>query len=325
MGEIQQSKTSLQIAMQQLLNGDAVDAKNNEDEQLNLDIERLVNTLKGVELIDAVIYRCQIHYVEALGMNVDDDFSKLPPVERYDILSAAHKVLTSNLSFFISDQHRCFIVRHHATGRPTAEAVEELIEEDDIMHRLAQKDAIGYKVLREKLIHGLSYLKPTNPRWSIKKYQAVWSEARHEYTQAMADIPLSSRQEQVALMAKNAKRIDEELDKGGMNYKDYVGLSNELRKTMVSLQKMTPEDDPQTPINLSDPQWVAVIERLTVALEVPDQQIIEGNTAEVVGLLEQLTLALKVPAHQAEGNETKALPPAKDSDDNNTAGEDNDP
>ena len=54
--------------------------------------------------------------------------------------------------------------------------------------------------------------------------------------------------------------------------KDYTALSNELRKTVVSLQKMTAGEDQQILTNLSDPKFVAVIERLTVALQLPAQQ-----------------------------------------------------
>ena len=103
-------------------------------------------------------------------MNVDDDFSKLAPVELGDILFAARNELKHKISSFISDHHRCFIVQHHALGLPTSEAVDELIREDDVINRLAQEDAIGYKVLRNILIHRMSYLKPGAPRWSEKKY-----------------------------------------------------------------------------------------------------------------------------------------------------------
>lgn len=62
-------------------------------------------------------------------------------------------------------------------------------------------------------------------------------------------------------------------------------------------------------VNLDSPQQlVGFIERLTLALKSPQQQISGGETQELVGVLERLTLALKVPQQQIDGDGVKALP-----------------
>ena len=170
------------------------------------------------------------------------------------------------------------------------------------------------------MIHRLSYLKPDSPRWSEKKYGAIWREAREEYKETLRDIPLTSQTEQVALLAKQANRLDKLIegiwDSGGqIEAKDVKLLFDSLTKTVVSLQKLSKVDDQQipvhlsTPLQLSAPQLVGVLERITLALQSPQQQI-DGNQAEeLVGVLERLTIALKAPTQQTKGNEAKALPP----------------
>ena len=80
-----------------------------------------------------------------------------------------------------------------------------------------------------------------------------------------------------------------------------------LIKTVESLRKLSSVDAQQTPVNLSPPQLVGALERLTLALKAPGQKAIGGEAQELVGVLERLTLALKAPEHQANGNGAKAL------------------
>ena len=47
-------------------------------------------------------------------------------------------------------------------------------------------------------------------------------------------------------------------------------LTNSLTKTLESLQKLSAVEQ-QAPANLSAPQLVAVLERLTLALDAPEQ------------------------------------------------------
>ena len=63
------------------------------------------------------------------------------------------------------------------------------------------------------------------------------------------------------------------------------------------------------PLQLPAPQLVGVLERITLALKSPQQQIDGSEAEEIVGVLERLTLALKAPTQQTQGNEAKPLPP----------------
>ena len=293
------------------------------DAKLKADLDELFNTLSASELVEAVIERVQRYAIEASGKKVDDDFGEIYEHEAKEIQKRTRNVLQKHVMSFISDEHRAFIVRCHALNFSTTKAVGELIEEDETLSRLAQNDAVQKKELREILIHRLSYLKPDSPRWSEKKYGVVWREAREEYKEALRDIPLTSQTEQVALLAKHANRLDklieavwEVADSGNVIYpKNMQLLFDSLTKTLLTLQKLSKVDEKQIPVHLSAPlklsapQLVGVLERITLALKSPQQQIDGSEAEELVGVLERLTLALKVPAQQTEGNETKALPP----------------
>ena len=289
------------------------------DAKLKADLDELFNTLSASELVEAVIERVQRYAIEASGKKVDDDFGEIYEHEAKEIQKRTRNVLQKHVMSFISDEHRAFIVRCHALNFSTTKAVGELIEEDETLSRLAQDDAVQKKELRETLIHRLSYLKPDSPRWSEKKYGAVWREAREEYKEALRDIPLTSQTEQVAVLAKQADRLDKLIervwDSSEINAKTVQLLFDSLTKTVLSLQKLSRVDEKQIPVHLSAPlqlsapQLVGVLERLTLALKSPQQQIAGNETEEIVGVLERLTIALKTPAQQAEGNEAKALPP----------------
>ena len=81
-----------------------------------------------------------------------------------------------------------------------------------------------------------------------------------------------------------------------------------LIKTVESLRKLSAAEEKQIPVDLSGPQLVGVLERLTLALKAPRQTTIEEEAAELVGVLERLTLALKAPEQRANGNGPRALP-----------------
>ena len=57
---------------------------------------------------------------------------------------------------------------------------------------------------------------------------------------------------------------------------------------------------------MSAPQLVAVLERLTLALDAPEQLAISSDTDGLVAVLEQLALALKSSGQKALGNGTEA-------------------
>ena len=271
----QKRKTSLQNALRGRF------AKKGAAE-LKSDLEGLFDTLSDYELVDAVIGRVQRCAVEASGKTVDRDFGRMESYEVDEIKKRIRDELSWYISSFISDAHREFIVRCHARGISTSAAVWELMKEDETINRLAQEDAIGINRLREMLIHRLAYLKPGSARWPEKKYGSVWREAREQYKQVVSDIPFTSQVEQVALLAKNADRINEALEKGDYSVKDMQMLTNSLVKTVESLRKVSAIDEQPMPANLSaPPQLVGVLERLTLALRAPEQKAI-GSEAKAL-------------------------------------------
>ena len=275
--------------------------------ELRSAIKKLLNTLDGDERVEAVIERVQQYSAEAAGKSLDSNFLRLGEPLANEIKKLIRQELIPHVSSFISDANRELVVRCHARGLSTADAVGELIKQDDTMNRLAREDALGLEYLRTILIHRLSYLKPGSARWPEAKYGAVWREAREEYRQQVRDIPFTSQVEQVALLAKNAERISRALDKEEHSPKEFQMLTNALTKTLESLRKLSAVEQP-IPVSLSGPQVVGVLERLTLALNAPEQLELGGEAKELVGVLERLALALKAPQRESTGNGVKVLP-----------------
>ena len=278
------------------------------------DVKALINTLKGRERVEGVIERVQRYALEAVGVTVRRDCGDLNQDEVDEIEDEAIEIertireeLRLCVTRFISDSHREFVVRCHARGLSTSDAVWELMESDEIINRLAQDDAMGWKGLKETLVHRLSYLKPGTARWPEAKYGALWRETREQHRQAVSDIPFTSPVEQIAVLAKHADRINSELETKTHSAKDLQLLTNSLTKTMESLRRLSVAEQP-IPVNLSGTQIVGVLERLTLALKAPGKQMIGGEAQELVSVLERLTLALRAPGQKVIGNGAKSLP-----------------
>ena len=247
------------------------DAGNKGLDEFRSDVRELFATLSAYELADAVIGRVQRYAGETIARSVEKD----PNRANSDLVNALKKVirneLTKYLSHFITDAHREFIVRSHARGLSTSAAAWELMQEDPTMNRLAQEDAMGGKELRELLILRLAYLKPGTARWPEKKYGAVWQNAREAHKQEMRNIPLTSKAEQIALLAKHAERIDRELEEKTHDAKEFQLLTKSLTQTLESLRKLSTIEE-KVPESVSGPQLVGVLERLTLALRAPEQK-----------------------------------------------------
>ena len=259
-------------------------------------------------LLEAANARINRDVAKVPGEGAAPDFSWLESDENREITAGMRDELRQHLSAFISDEHRAFIVRCHARGFSTSDAVKELIRTDETLKRLAQKHVLGEPQLRAFLIPRLAYLKPGSARWPEAKYGATWREAREVHKQTLRDIRFTSQEEQTALLAKQVDRINSELERGGHSLVEMQLLTNMLIKTVESLRKLSAVDEQQIPVNLSAPQLVGVLERLTLALRAPEQSTIGGEAEALVGVLERLTLALKVPEEQANGTESKAFP-----------------
>ena len=292
------NKYTLQDALRGQLRKSEKGSREESADLLFSDLKVLRDTLEGQERVDAFIARIQRHATESVSLSVDDDFKDVEQGALDQIQIQIRDMLRSCISLFISDEHREFVVRCHAQGISTANAISELIKQDNVMNRLVYDDALGPKLLRDTLIHRLSYLKPGTARWSEKKYGSVWREARDAYKQMINDMPLTSPMEQAAMLVKHANRINYTLENDSYTVKDLQILTNSLTKTIESLRKVSVVEE-QTPASLSAPQLVAVLERLTLALDAPEQLVLSGDTDTLVTVLEQLTLALKTSGQKA--------------------------
>ncbi|MDE0013024.1 MAG: hypothetical protein OXU36_17895 [Candidatus Poribacteria bacterium] len=276
-----------------------------EESELVSDLQKLGGRLEGREYVQAFIARVQRYAAEGVNLSIDDDFANIHGRSLLQIRATIREVLWGNLSLFITDEHRKFVVRCHARGISTADAVSGLIKEDAAMGRLAEDDALDVKSLRKELVHRMAYLKPGTARWPERKYGVVWREARDSYKQMMRDIPLTSPGEQVAVLAKHVDLINSKLENDDYDVKDFQMLTDSLMKTIERLQKVSAVET-QASANLSAPQLVAVLERLTLALDAPEQLAISGDTGALISVLEQLAGALKAsgkPKALGEGTE----------------------
>lgn len=277
--------------------------------EVRSDLKDLFATLEGDELLEVVIERIQRYAIETLGESERENFRRYKsPHMLGTIRETFSEELTEWISNFISDAHREFIVRCHARGLATSEAVSTLIQEDKTLSRLAQTDVMGTPNLRRALVTRLAYLKPGTARWPERKYGAIWREAREQHKQDIRDIPLTSLMEQVALLAKHADYINEILYDSNHSVKDVQVLTDSLVKTVEALQKLSATEQ-QVPPNLSGTQLITVLEKLTLTLDTPEQLARVGNTEALVAVLERLTIALKSADQKAIADQTENLLP----------------
>ena len=292
MRHIENEKTPLQIG---LLDEDEMLKEGTL--KLHANLNELFTTLEGDELVEAVI-RCTQNIIAELWIGTAD--TNLDGVNM-DVIKGIkieiRKELSEVIAGFITDEHRNAIVRYHARGLSTTEAVETLIAENSIMKRLAQGDAIGERKLKELLVPRLAYLKPGTARWSEKKYGALWSEERQQYIQEINNTPLSTPAERIALLAKHAARLNHTLDSKEHSLNDLQSLTQSLTKTLESLEKLSPTDQ-QASMNVSTPLPPSLLERFTVALEVFQQIAYSGDPNMIVEIMEKFALAMQPPSQQ---------------------------
>ena len=275
--------------------------------EVRSDLKHLFDTLNGDELLEAVIERLQRYAIEELPESARENFRRYKQPHMLGTISETiSEELTGWLSCFIFDAHREFIVRCHARGLSTAEAVWTLVQEDRTLSRLAQTDVMGSSTLRRELVTRLAYLKPGTARWPERKYGALWREAREQHKRDIRDSPLASPIEQSALLARHVDYINEMLDHHNHSVKDVQALTDSLIKTVTALQKSSAIEQ-QVPSNDSRTQLVAVLERLTLALDTPEQTALGGDTEVLIEVLERLTLALKASKHKAITDKTETL------------------
>jgi hypothetical protein len=279
---------------------DASSNENNESEvesvdlkaDLHSDLKRLFQRLSGYELAVAVVERVRRYGVACVSQSIDGNLENVGRSGLEAIQETMRNELMHWVTDFISDRHREFVVRCHARGLSTGDAARELMNEDFPLNRLSKEDALGADLLRKILIHRLSYLKPGTARWPEKKYGNLWREEREDYVEEIVNVPLISAVEQVAALSKQSERIHNVLENETYSVKELQLLTSSLTKTLESIQKLSAVEQ-QESTNLSGAQLVAVLERLTVALDTPEQLALSGDTDALVSVLEQLALALK--------------------------------
>ena len=69
---------------------------------------------------------------------------------------------------------------------------------------------------------------------------------------------------------------------------------------------------------MSAPHLVAVLERLTLALDAPDQLAVSGDTDTLVAGLERLTHSLKSSGQKAIADGVESLPANTDTEDDDS-------
>ena len=287
MSNIENKNKSFQIALldkDPALVGDTL--------ELRANLNQLFTTLEGDELVETVIRSTQDFIADLWEIKTDEDIKDLDYVDIKEIKKYIRRELTKVIAQFISDEHREAIIRYHARGFSTAEAVAFLIAESSIMKRLAKPDAIGKKKLKELLISRLAYLKPGTARWPEKKYGAIWREERQLYTQEINNTPFSTPAERIALLANHAERVNDILKSKQHSANDLQSLTQSLTKTLESLEKLSPTD-PQASMNVPTPQLPALLERLTIAFEAFQHIASTADANAIVEVVERLTLALQ--------------------------------
>lgn len=263
------------------------------------DIKELFTKYSGDERVRAVAERVQRYAVEKLGLPVDTDYSRIDAETLNAIRQTSQEMLEMWVPAFISDKHREFIVRCHARGLSTSDAIWELVKEDSTIASLAQEDAVGFRALKTVMVMRLAYLKPGSTRWPEKKYGAIWQEERERYKKALDDVPLSSLNEQTALLAKHANHISTLLNEDvERTPADWHLLTNSLIKTIESLRKISRTEKP-VPVKLSAPELTGTLESALLALSTTEHRALDGETSELVAVLERLTLALKSTEQKA--------------------------
>lgn len=265
---------------------------------LHSDLKELFLRLDGHELADAVITRVRRYAVECVSSSIEGDLPDIEVAGSDLVQEVMRDELKHWVKYFIMDEHRNFVVQCHARGLSTSAAAWELMSEDMSLNYLGRDEALGADILRDMLIHSLSYLKPGTTRWPEQKYGAIWRKAREEYQHSINDVPFTSTVEHVALLAKLVGTINKEIDDKAFTAKDLHILTVSLMVALDGMHKFKAVEQ-LVPTNFSAPQLVAVLERLTVALDTPEQLALSGNKDGLVSALEELTHALKTSDQKA--------------------------
>ncbi len=281
-----------------VMNNDSESNTTDLQEDLHSDLNALFHRLSGYELAEAVIKRVRRYAVACVSQSNNGELHPIEDAGLQPIQEAMRNELQHWVKYFITDVDREFVVRCHARGLSTSDAALELMNDHISLNLFGRDDALGVDLLRQRLIHSLAYLKPGTSGWPKKKYGDVWREARTEYKQSIRDVPLTSTVEHVALLAEHVETINKMIENNNLTANELHILTGSLTETLNGMHKLKVAEQPGS-ANLSSPQLVAVLERLTVALDSPEQLALSGDRDGLVSVLEQLIHALKTTEQKA--------------------------
>ena len=270
-----------------------VDNDGNENYTLHEGIKRIADfgTPKGN--LDEIIKRIQKYASKITGADVL--LKEKEPINM-DLVDKTREIIRTELklwvSYFILDEHRETVVRYHARGFSTSQAITQLMLEDEIISRLSHENTMGQQGLRDILVPRMAYLKPGNPRWPEKKYGDIWRETRIQHKMELTDIPYTSAVEQITVLAKHVERIQLTLEKNELSVKELPAFTNSLTKSLETIQKLSIVDQK---MNFSTHKLTGIMEQLTYALVSSGKIPSSGDTNVLIGAMEKLVLALKPP------------------------------
>lgn len=189
---------------------------------------------------------------------------------------------TGGLRLCLTEQLRKLVIRYHARGLSTSDAINEILLDDDMMSVtpfwvLKYPEVCGYENIKNFLVQRLSYLKPSHPRFP-KKFANYWRSERESYVDRIQDIPLSQPVEQLSKLSEHYTDLE-------MAYESAPSAVDKERfhkcmvRTMAAIHLIT--RDPS--INAPNARR-AISESPPAALQTPKEEVIDipaENTAVV--------------------------------------------
>ncbi len=268
----------------------------NETDELHKEIKRKFDYTTPDFVVNDVIELIQEYAIKITGSDIlkkseggidEDTMQNLRQIIRQELKKC--------ISNFITDHHRECMVRYHAYGLTTSKAVTTLMNEDPILNRLAQDDAMGMQPLRTALIPLLSYLKKGNSRFPQGKYGVFWDEERGWKIRVCTDQQFANIPEQVDLLVSHLQRIQTVLEDSETSSKQIPALTNSLTKTLDTINRLTVSHNR----NLTKPAILSVLGRITKAISLDEELSENQNDPEIVEAVEKLRLAIEPPEQKA--------------------------
>ena len=122
-----------------------------------------------------------------------------------------------SLAKCLTDDFRRLVIRYHAQGLPTTNAIEWILLDESMEHVtpfwvLRHSDVCRYENIKSFLVSRVSYLKPTHPRWPEKKFGDFWGSERAGYVDQIKNIPLTHPAEQLQKLSEHYADLETEYE-----------------------------------------------------------------------------------------------------------------